>query len=100
METAEGITSQQRDAIRGLEYAVSYEALTMVTAESAADDLLVSIRAIDPARYAFYGQLDVDPPLPVPVALQPHSAIISEDTAGMLHARVGTRLLMGGPGCQ
>ena len=58
--------------------------------------LLVSLKAVDPAVYPFYGKATLEPPLTLQQALDGDSAVVAEEFLIRLNAHVGQTLRLGG----
>ena len=58
--------------------------------------LLVSLKAVDPAEYPYYGTADLEPAMPLQQALQGDSAVVADEFLIRLNARVGQTLRLGG----
>jgi putative ABC transport system permease protein len=94
-------TPQQTAAIAGLEQrgvrdTSVTETLTMANTAEAPDPMLVSVKAIDPAVYPFYGEVKLDPPAALRAILDSRSAAVSDDLLFRLKTRVGGNLRLGG----
>ncbi|HZT33612.1 MAG TPA: FtsX-like permease family protein [Bryobacteraceae bacterium] len=94
-------TASQEQAIRELEargvrHTQITETLTMAASAAVADPLLISVKAVDPALYPFYGTVKLDPPGPLARRLDDASAAVSEDLLMRLGVRVGGMLRLGG----
>lgn len=94
-------TPQQTAAIAGLErrgvrLTSVTETLTMANTADMAVPVLVSVKAVDPALYPFYGEVKLDPPAALRAVLGAHEAVVSDDLLIRLKARVGGNLRLGG----
>jgi putative ABC transport system permease protein len=58
--------------------------------------LLVSLKAVDPAEYPFYGEAELEPQMPLAQALAGDSAIVADEFLVRLNAHVGDNLRLGG----
>jgi putative ABC transport system permease protein len=58
--------------------------------------LLVSLKAVDPADYPFYGKAELEPAMNLPQALAGDSAVVAEEFLIRLNAHVGQTLRLGG----
>jgi putative ABC transport system permease protein len=58
--------------------------------------LLVSLKAVDPAVYPFYGEAQLDPRMNLQQALAGDSAVVAEEFLIRLRAHVGDTLRLGG----
>src|SRR5579871_5349197 len=83
-------------AKRGIERTQVTETLTMASPPSDAPPLLISIKAVDPAVYPFYGTLQFNPPMSVPAALQPDTCVVSDGVLLRLGAKIGDTIRIGG----
>ena len=71
------------------------EMLSMASAPPSLDPLLVSLKAVDPGRYPFYGDVVLQPTMPLSRALTADSVAVGEDLLLRLHANIGDRLKLG-----
>lgn len=83
-------------AKRGIRQTVITETLTMANTAATPDPVLVSVKAVDPAVYPFYGAVKLDPPGSLRATLDNQSAAVSDDLLIRLKARVGDNLRLGG----
>ena len=60
------------------------------------EPMLVSVKAVDPAVYPFYGEVNLDPPAALRAVLDSRSAAVSDDLLFRLKTRVGGNLRLGG----
>jgi putative ABC transport system permease protein len=58
--------------------------------------LLVSLKAVDPAQYPFYGAAELEPSMPLSRALDGDSAVVADEFLIRLNAHVGETLRLGG----
>ena len=72
------------------------ETISMVSVPSDPVPLLVSLKAVDPAEYPYYGTADLEPAMPLQQALQGDSAVVADEFLIRLNARVGQTLRLGG----
>lgn len=56
---------------------------------------LVSVKAVDPAAYPYYGQLKLDPPVPLREALGPGTIAVSDDLLVRFDLRPGDSVKLG-----
>lgn len=68
------------------------EMLSMASAAGSLDPLLVSLKAIDPAHYPFYGAVVLSPAIPLREAVTDNSVAVGEDLLLRLHLRIGDAL--------
>jgi len=85
------------DAIRatGVQTTTVTEMLSMASSPISPDPLLVSIKAVDPALYPFYGTVDLAPTLTLPAALTPTSVAVGDDLLLRLNLHVGDSIKLG-----
>jgi putative ABC transport system permease protein len=85
------------DAIRatGVQTTTVTEMISMASSPTSPDPVLVSIKAVDPALYPFYGSVDLDPALTLPAALTPTTVAVGDDLLLRLNLRVGDPLKLG-----
>src|SRR6185295_2541817 len=60
-----------------------------------ATPVLVSIKAVDPAKYPYYGTVKLSPEMPMSQALTPATVIAGEDVLIRLGVKVGERVHLG-----
>src|ERR1039458_7314722 len=77
-------TAQQEAALRGLEArgvrrTWITETVTMASSASTPDPLLISVKAVDPAAYPYYGVVKLNPPRPLREALDAQAVVVSDD---------------------
>lgn len=65
------------------------EMLSMASASTSLDPLLVSLKAVDPAKYPFYGSVTLSPAMPLTQALTDSSVAVGDDLLLRLHLHVG-----------
>jgi len=58
--------------------------------------LLVSLKAVDPAEYPYYGAAELEPAISLGQALDGDSAVVADEFLIRLNARVGQTLRLGG----
>jgi putative ABC transport system permease protein len=58
--------------------------------------LLVSLKAVDPAEYPYYGMAELEPAMSLQQALDGDSAVVAEEFLIRMNASVGQTLRMGG----
>lgn len=96
------LPTPQQDALmddlakRGVERTWITETLTMASAGNGHPPLLVSIKAVDPRVYPFYGEIRLAPPAPLATALTDDTIAVSDDILLRLHINTGDTLQLGG----
>jgi len=81
---------------RGVRETALTETLTMANTSGVPEPVLVSVKAIDPAVYPFYGEVKLDPPAALRTVLDSQSTAVSDDLLIRLKAHVGDSLRLGG----
>ncbi len=76
-------------ASSGAQQTLVTEILSMASASTSLDPLLVSLKAVDPAHYPFYGSVKLDPAMPLTQALTDSSVAVADDLLLRLHLHVG-----------
>lgn len=71
------------------------ETVSMMSAPGA-EPVLVSIKAVDPNLYPFYGKVKLDPALPLAEALGAETVAVSDDLLLRLNVAVGGEVSLGG----
>jgi putative ABC transport system permease protein len=94
-------THEQQDmldrlASEGLQRTWITETITMLSQASDAPPILISVKAIDPAVYPFYGAVKLDPPQSLRTALQPDTIAVSNDLLLRMAGHVGDNVRIGG----
>jgi len=72
------------------------ETISMTSVPPNPTPILVSLKAVDPAEYPFYGAVDLDPQMPLQQALQGDSAVVADEFLIRLNAHVGDTMRLGG----
>lgn len=93
-------TPEQNSVMASLEQAgvartAITETVSMLSTRASGNPVLVSIKAVDPAVYPFYGELKLAPPAPLPQALQADAVAASDDLFVRLDLKVGDRVKLG-----
>ena len=83
-------------AKRGVERTWITETLTMASGGPGHAPMLVSIKAVDPKVYPFYGEIRIAPPAPLHSALTSNTVAVSDDVLLRLHLKIGDTLQLGG----
>ncbi|MGA2715336.1 MAG: FtsX-like permease family protein [Bryobacteraceae bacterium] len=85
---------------RGIERTQVTETLTMASPPGSlvngAAPLLISVKAVDPAVYPFYGTVKFNPPMDLRTALKPDTVAVSDGVLLRLNAHVGDTIRIGG----
>ena len=86
------------DAIRasGVQQTTVTEMLSMASSPKSSDPLLVSVKAVDPSVYPYYGAVDFAPAMTMQTAVGTDSVAVGEDLLLRLGLHVGDQLKLGG----
>lgn len=71
------------------------ETVSMASVSSDPFPILISLKAVDPAEYPFYGTADLEPAISLRQALQGDSAVVADEFLIRLNAHVGDTLRIG-----
>jgi putative ABC transport system permease protein len=96
LPTARQLDDMNSLAKRGIARTQVTETLTMASPPNGAAPLLISVKAVDPAVYPFYGTVKFNPPIDIRAALQPDTVAVSDGVLLRLGAHVGDTLRIGG----
>src|SRR5580692_9787108 len=72
------------------------ETVTMASSGEGKPPMLVSVKAVDPTKYPFYGEIRLLPAAPLSRVLTPDSVAVSDDVLLRLHLKAGDTLRLGG----
>jgi putative ABC transport system permease protein len=81
---------------RGVQRTWITETLSMASAGSDRAPMLVSIKAVDPTVYPFYGEIKLDPPAKLSQALTAGNIAVSDDVLLRLGLKIGDSVQIGG----
>ncbi|MFT4111993.1 ABC transporter permease [Silvibacterium sp.] len=89
--------SQELDALasKGVERTEVTETVSMASVHGDPVPLLVSLKAVDPNEYPFYGTVVLNPSQPLRQALGDDTALVDDNLLVRLHAKVGDQLKIG-----
>src|SRR5580698_7488614 len=96
LPTAPQLDDMNSLAKRGIERTQVTETLTMASPPNGAAPLLISVKAVDPAVYPFYGTVKFNPPMQIGAALQPDTVAVSDGVLLRLGAHLGDTIRIGG----
>src|SRR5271154_3318405 len=82
-------------AASGVEITPVTELLSMASSPKTLDPLLVSLKAVDPAMYPFYGDVELAPAGSLKTVLTPETVVVADDLLVRLHLSVGDQLKIG-----
>jgi putative ABC transport system permease protein len=82
-------------AASGVEITPVTELLSMASSAKTLDPLLVSLKAVDPAMYPFYGTVELAQAASLKSVLTADSVVVADDLLVRLHLKVGDELKIG-----
>ncbi len=90
--------ARQMDALArdGIEYTETTETVSMARVPGHAVPILVSLKAVNPGKYPFYGQLVLKPAGSIRQMLTSNTVLVDDNLLVRLHAQVGDPLEVGG----
>jgi putative ABC transport system permease protein len=94
--TAEQLRAMNEVAARGAPYTAVTETISMAAVDAARPPVLAGVKAVDPARYPWYGRLTTEPRLDVRCALTSDAVLVSDDLLLRLDLSVGSTIRIGG----
>ena len=83
------------DQLPDLDATTVTEMLSMASSTTSLDPLLVALKAVDPAKYPFYGDVVLEPAMPLRDALTDSSVAVGDDLLLRLHVKVGDSIKLG-----
>jgi len=95
-------TAEEKDRIAaiaqpaGIRTTWETETVSMASVPPDPVPLLVSLKAVDPAEYPYYGTAELEPAMSLQQALDGDSAVVAEEFLIRLNAQVGQTLRLGG----
>jgi putative ABC transport system permease protein len=82
-------------AASGVEITPVTELLSMASSAKTLDPLLVSMKAVDPGKYPFYGSVELAPAGRLQEVLGPDSVAVADDLLVRLNLKIGDQLKIG-----
>ena len=82
--------------IQGTDLTWVTETISMASAPPDPVPILVTLKAVDPAKYPFYGAAQLEPSMNLQQALDGDSAVVADEFLVRLNAHVGQTLRLGG----
>ena len=79
----------------GIQSTWTTDTISMASVPPQPVPLLVSLKAVDPGRYPFYGKVELEPAMSLREALAGHSAAVAEEFLIRMNAHVGQTLRLG-----
>jgi putative ABC transport system permease protein len=91
------VEEQQLNAMasRGIQRTQITDTVSMVSSPGDPVPLLVSLKAVDPQQYPFYGTVDLQPAGDLRQVLTDSTVVVAEDLLIRLHTQVGANLKIG-----
>jgi len=89
---------QKVDALksRGIRTTWVTETISMASVPPDPVPILVSLKAVDPAEYPYYGKAELEPDMPLASALTGNSVVVADEFLIRMKAKVGDTLRLGG----
>jgi putative ABC transport system permease protein len=89
---------QKVEALKGQGIRTTWvtETISMASVPPDPVPILVSLKAVDPAEYPYYGKAELDPDLPLASALTANSVVVADEFLIRLNAKVGDTMRLGG----
>ena len=89
---------QKVEALKGQGIRTTWvtETVSMASVPPDPVPILVSLKAVDPAEYPYYGKAELDPEMPLSSALAGNSVVVADEFLIRLKAKVGDTLRLGG----
>ncbi|WP_433973352.1 ABC transporter permease [Tunturiibacter lichenicola] len=81
--------------VSGVEITPVTELLSMASSPKTLDPLLVSLKAVDPAKYPFYGEVQLATASPLKTVLTANTVVVADDLLVRLNLKVGDDLKIG-----
>lgn len=91
----EQLAALDRLNARGVDHTLVTETVSMATTASNPDPVLVSLKAVDPAQYPYYGSVVLASGKSLRAALHDNTAVVSEEFLLRDHSHVGDTLHVG-----
>jgi len=83
---------------RGVRHTTITETISMMSATQGRAPVLVFVKAVDPARYPFYGRVETEPAGTLAATLTPENLIASDDLLLRLNLKTGDTVKLGSAG--
>ncbi|HSB15886.1 MAG TPA: FtsX-like permease family protein [Bryobacteraceae bacterium] len=80
---------------RGVRLTRIMETVSMMGTEAGSNPILVSVKAVDPRAYPFYGKVKLEPARSLPDALTPQTIAVSDDLTVRLNLSAGSTARLG-----
>ena len=82
--------------VQGIRSTWVTETISMASVPPDPVPILVSLKAVDPGEYPYYGKAELDPDMPLASALTDNSVVVADEFLIRLKAKVGDMLRLGG----
>jgi len=92
LDKVAGVVKQSGNSIRTTWVT---ETISMAWMQQAQAPLLVSLKAVDPGEYPYYGTAELEPAMPLSRALNGDSTVVADEFLIRMNARVGDSLRLG-----
>jgi len=96
LPTPDQTAAMEKLANAGIRRTWITETVTMASAGESKAPMLVSVKAVDPSAYPFYGEIKLDPPAPLRQALTSDTVAVSDDVLVRFNMKVGDTIRLGG----
>lgn len=96
LPTKEQVDEMDSLRAKGIERTQITETLTMALPPGGDTPLLISVKAVDPRVYPYYGKVELNPPMELKQALQPDAVVVADGVLLRLNAKVGDAIRLGG----
>jgi len=96
MPSAQQTAALDALAARGVDYTWVTETVSMAASKSNdGTPVLAALKVVDPSKYPYYGEMKLNPPMPLASALTPDTAVAGDDLLMRLNAKVGDTVRVG-----
>jgi putative ABC transport system permease protein len=100
VDTDEPISDAQISSLNamrgaGIDWTMITWTMTMAASDEAPDPIFIGVKAVDPAKYPFYGVVSLSPASDLPAALRADGAVVSDRVLDQLHLKVGDPIRIG-----
>jgi putative ABC transport system permease protein len=96
LPTSEQTAEMDALAKSGVDHTWITETVTMASTGTDKPPMLVSVKAVDPKKYPFYGEIRLSPPAPLSKALTSGTVAVSDDVLLRLKLKAGDTIRLGG----
>jgi putative ABC transport system permease protein len=96
LPTDDQMAAIRRLEARGVRWTWVTETVTMISSAAVPEPVLISVKAVDPKVYPFYGTVKLSPPASLEQSLQRDSIAVSNDLLLRLKVKVGDSVRAGG----